>query len=158
MSRRWRGETGSRESGHHRIRAVDAVESRHGFARCVRRGSCGGADREDLSPAGTRAIARELTTLYAVVRDNVETLYAAVAAGFEGAASPPFVRREFDGYLDSGLLSRGFARMKFEARPAQHLAASSCYPQRETMRSWAPSAGLTRSRLSAPAWSQPRTA
>jgi hypothetical protein len=29
------------------------------------------------------------TTLYAVVRDNVETLYAAVAAGFEGAALPP---------------------------------------------------------------------
>jgi hypothetical protein len=37
------------------------------------------------------------TTLYAVVRDNVETLYAAVAAGFEGAALPPFVRRELDG-------------------------------------------------------------
>lgn len=29
------------------------------------------------------------TTLYAVVRDNVETLYAAVAAGFDGAALPP---------------------------------------------------------------------
>jgi len=52
------------------------------------------------------------TTLYAVVRDNVETLYAAVAAGFDGAALPPFVRREFDGYLACGLLCRGFARMK----------------------------------------------
>lgn len=31
----------------------------------------------------------ETTTLYAVVRDNVETLYAAVAAGFGGAALPP---------------------------------------------------------------------
>jgi hypothetical protein len=28
----------------------------------------------------------ETTTLYAVVSDNIETLYAAVAAGFEGAA------------------------------------------------------------------------
>jgi predicted nucleotidyltransferase len=37
-----------------------------------------------------------MTTLYAVVRDNVETLYAAVSAGFEGAALPAFVRREFD--------------------------------------------------------------
>jgi hypothetical protein len=36
----------------------------------------------------------ETTTLYAVVRDNVETLYAAVAAGFGGAALPQFVRRE----------------------------------------------------------------
>ncbi len=40
----------------------------------------------------------ETTTLYAVVRDNVETLYAAVAAGFEGAALPQFVRRELEGY------------------------------------------------------------
>jgi len=48
----------------------------------------------------------ETTTLYAVVRDNVETLYAAVAAGFEGVSLPPFVRREFDSYLDCGLLCR----------------------------------------------------
>jgi hypothetical protein len=33
----------------------------------------------------------ETTTLYAVVRDNVETLYAAVPVGFAGAALPPFV-------------------------------------------------------------------
>jgi hypothetical protein len=68
----------------------------------------------------------EMTTLYAVVRDNVETLYAAVAAGFEGAALSPFVRREFDGYLDCGLLCRGFARMKCDACAEQHLVAFSC--------------------------------
>jgi hypothetical protein len=68
----------------------------------------------------------ETTTLYAVVRDNVETLYAAVAAGFEGAALPPFVRREFDSYLDCGLLCRGFARMKCDACVEQHLVAFSC--------------------------------
>jgi hypothetical protein len=56
-----------------------------------------------LDASGVRGYQRhqpETTALYAVVRDNVETLYAAVAAGFEGATSPPFVRREPDGYLD----------------------------------------------------------
>jgi Transposase zinc-binding domain len=68
----------------------------------------------------------ETTTLYAVVRDNVETLYAAVAAGFEGAALPPFVRREVEGYLDCGLLCRGFARLKCESCTEQHLVAFAC--------------------------------
>jgi hypothetical protein len=68
----------------------------------------------------------ETTTLYAVVRDNVETLYAAVAAGFEGAALPPFVRRELEGYLDCGLLCRGFARLKCESCAEQHLVAFAC--------------------------------
>jgi hypothetical protein len=62
----------------------------------------------------------------AVVRDNVETLYAAVAAGFEGAALPTFVRRELERYLDCGLLCRGFARMKCDACVEQHLLAFSC--------------------------------
>ncbi|HKY40857.1 MAG TPA: transposase zinc-binding domain-containing protein [Polyangiaceae bacterium] len=68
----------------------------------------------------------ETTTLYAVVRDNVETLYAAVAAGFGGAALPPFVRRELEGYLDCGLLCRGFARLKCESCSEQHLVAFAC--------------------------------
>ena len=68
----------------------------------------------------------ETTTLYAVVRDNVETLYAAVASGFEGAALPPFVRRELEGYLDCGLLCRGFARLKCESCAEQHLVAFAC--------------------------------
>jgi hypothetical protein len=49
----------------------------------------------------------EETTLYAVVRDHLKTLYAAVEDGFEGAALPPFVRREFEDYLGCGLLCRG---------------------------------------------------
>jgi len=82
-----------------------------------------------LNASGVRGYQRhrpETTTLYAVVRDNVETLYAAVAAGFESAALPPFVRRELDGYLDCGLLCRGFARMKCDACAEQHLVAFSC--------------------------------
>jgi hypothetical protein len=67
----------------------------------------------------------ETTTLYAVVRDNLETLYAAVASGFDGAALPPFVRRELEGYLDCGLLCRGFARLKCQscARPGVVISA-----------------------------------
>ncbi|HVW25470.1 MAG TPA: transposase zinc-binding domain-containing protein, partial [Polyangiaceae bacterium] len=36
------------------------------------------------------------------------------------------MRREFDGYLDCGLLCRGFARMKCAACVEQHLVAFSC--------------------------------
>jgi len=68
----------------------------------------------------------EKTTLYAVVRENLATLYTAVEAGFEGAALPPFVRKELDGYLDCGLLCRGFARLKCDACVEQHLVAFSC--------------------------------
>jgi hypothetical protein len=60
------------------------------------------------------------------VRDNIETLHAAVASGFEGAALPPFVRRELEGYLDCGLLCRGFARLKCESCAEQYLVAFAC--------------------------------
>jgi len=81
----------------------------------------------DGRPAGNYERRRpETTTLYAVVRDNVETLYAAVAAGFDGAALPPFVRRELEGYLGCGLLCRGFARLKCDSCAEQHLVAFAC--------------------------------
>ena len=54
----------------------------------------------------------ETTTLYAVVRDNLETLYGAVDDGALPIAPPAFVRKELDGYLDCGLLGRGFAHVK----------------------------------------------
>ena len=54
----------------------------------------------------------ETTTLYEVVRDNLETLYGAVDDGALPIALPAFVRKELDGYLDCGLLCRGFARVK----------------------------------------------
>jgi hypothetical protein len=56
----------------------------------------------------------------------VETLYTAMAAGFEGAALPPFVRRELEGYLDCGLVCRGFLRIKWESCSEQHLVAFAC--------------------------------
>jgi hypothetical protein len=68
----------------------------------------------------------ELGTLYRVVRENLRTLYAAAQDGFAGAALPPFVRQEFEGYLDCGLLSRGFAHLQCEDCHAHLLVAFSC--------------------------------
>lgn len=67
----------------------------------------------------------EQTTLHRLVRENLETLYAAVDAG-EGAALPAFVRGELEGYLDCGLLCRGFAQLKCEGCGERRLVAFSC--------------------------------
>jgi hypothetical protein len=48
----------------------------------------------------------ERGALHQVVRDNLETLYAAVEQGC-AAPLPEFVRREFEQYLACGLLCRG---------------------------------------------------
>jgi len=68
----------------------------------------------------------ELTTLYEVVRDNLETLYAAVDDGALSVGLPAFVRKELDGYLDCGLLCRGFGRLRCERCHEGHLVAFSC--------------------------------
>jgi hypothetical protein len=49
----------------------------------------------------------EQSTLYRVVQQNLKTLYAAVEAGFAGAALPHFVRAELEGYLRCGLACHG---------------------------------------------------
>ena len=49
--------------------------------------------------------------MYQVVRDNLQTLYAAVEDGF-AAPLPAFVRDEFERYLDCGILIRGSSRSK----------------------------------------------
>ena len=68
----------------------------------------------------------ELSTLHRTVRENLQTLYAAVEAGFDGAALPSFVRKELEGYLDCGLLCRGFAHLKCEGCGERRLVAFSC--------------------------------
>jgi hypothetical protein len=68
----------------------------------------------------------ETTTLYHVVRENLDTLYGAVDDGVLPIALPPFVRRELDGYLNCGLLCRGFARLKCETCNECRLVAFSC--------------------------------
>ncbi len=64
-------------------------------------------------------------TLYEVVRDNLQTLYAAIEDGF-ASALPAFVRDEFERYLYCGLLCRGFARLECEQCHEQRLVAFSC--------------------------------
>jgi hypothetical protein len=54
----------------------------------------------------------EETTLYQVVQDNLATLYGAVDDGALAIALPRFVKKEREGYLDCGLLCRGFARLR----------------------------------------------
>jgi Putative transposase/Transposase zinc-binding domain len=66
----------------------------------------------------------ERTTLYAVVRDNIETLYAATAES--GVELPRFVRAELEGYLDCGLLCRGFAHLRCEGCRERRLVAFTC--------------------------------
>ena len=69
----------------------------------------------------------ELGALHQVVRENLQTLYAAAEAGF-ATKLPGFVRDELEAYLDCGLLCRGFAWMACtnpECRE-QRLVAFSC--------------------------------
>ena len=55
-----------------------------------------------MGPAVTYERRRpETTTLYQVVQENLETLYAAVDDGAVPIALPRFVRKELEGYLDS---------------------------------------------------------
>ena len=73
------------------------------------------------------------STLYEVVRDNIETLYEATEQGFSSPL-PAFVRREFDRYLECGLLCRGFAMLACEDCDERRLVAFSCKG-----RAWCPS-------------------
>jgi hypothetical protein len=65
-------------------------------------------------------------TLHRVVRENLLTLYAAAEDGFDGTPLPAFVRKELEGYLDCGLLCRGFAVLACQSCPERRLVAYSC--------------------------------
>jgi hypothetical protein len=61
--------------------------------------------------SGKPAYARrrpEATALHRVVRDNLRTLYAASEHGF-ASPLPGFVKDELEGFIDCGVLARGFA-------------------------------------------------
>jgi hypothetical protein len=68
----------------------------------------------------------ERTTLYEVVRDNVETLHGAIDDGAIAIRLPQHAKRELEAYLDCGLLCRGFARLRCESCDESHLVAFSC--------------------------------
>ena len=66
------------------------------------------------------------TTLYAVVRDNLETLYGAVDEGAVTIVLPAFVKKELEGFLDCGLLCRNFARLTCESCQDKRLVSFAC--------------------------------
>jgi Transposase zinc-binding domain len=68
----------------------------------------------------------ETTMLYAVVRDNLATLYSAVDDGALGIALPKFVRKELSGYLTCGMLCRGFGRLRCDGCTETRIVAFSC--------------------------------
>ena len=68
----------------------------------------------------------ESTTLYAVVRDNLATLYGAVDDGAVSIALPAFVKKELEGFLECGLACRGLARLRCEACGESRLVSFSC--------------------------------
>jgi hypothetical protein len=51
----------------------------------------------------------EQTPLYRLVRAHYETFAAEVGA--HGAGLPPFVKEEFEAYLECGILAYGFLRL-----------------------------------------------
>ncbi|WP_438028527.1 transposase zinc-binding domain-containing protein [Sorangium sp. So ce233] len=68
----------------------------------------------------------EKTTLYEIVRDNVETLYGAIDDGAIAVRIPKHAKKELEAYLDCGLLRRGFARLRCERCEESRLVAFSC--------------------------------
>jgi len=79
------------------------------------------------SPAVVYARRRpEETTLYKVVQDNLSTLYGAVADHALAIRLSGFVRKELEGYLECGLLCRGFARVQCGDCSKKRLVAFGC--------------------------------
>jgi hypothetical protein len=68
----------------------------------------------------------ERTTLYAVVRDNLETLYGAIDDGAIDVKVSKHARKELEAYLDCGLLCRGFARLRCGSCNESRLVGFSC--------------------------------
>ena len=91
--------------------------------------------RDWLSAAGFDLAGGEATyerrrpeegTLHRVVRENLRTLYSAAEEGFAGAPLPRFVRAELEGYVECGLLQRGFALIACRDSPERRPVAFSC--------------------------------
>ena len=94
--------------------------------------ACGSRRRGLVHLAGTAPARRyerhrpEQTTLYAVVRDNIETLYGAIGEDALDAKVSKHARKVLEGYLVCGLLYRGFARLRCGSCNESRLVAFSC--------------------------------
>jgi len=68
----------------------------------------------------------ERTVLHEVVRGHLQTFLAEARERSEGAGLPRFVEREFERYLDCGILAHGFARVRCGGCKHEFLVAFSC--------------------------------
>jgi hypothetical protein len=75
----------------------------------VARSAC----RARLLPEGYRPREPERTLYYRTIRDNVRTFLAAAAERDpSGRGVPKHVERSFEAFLDCGILSKGFGRVR----------------------------------------------
>ena len=71
-----------------------------------------------------------------MVRDNLETLEAAICDGALAVRIPEHARRELVAFLECGLLCRGFARFRCACGESR-LVAFSCKGGDSAPRAWA---------------------
>src|SRR6266566_5053617 len=81
-----------------------------------------------LAPAPSSYIPRDpsQTVLYRVVADHLETFLASLDADPDAAGLPAYVQREFDAYLQCGILAHGFLRLGCDTCPKELLLPFSC--------------------------------
>jgi hypothetical protein len=77
-------------------------------------------------PSGYYRRQPEQTPLYQLVLGELETFRREVAALGDGNGLPGFVWREFERYLDCGILARGFARVRCARCRDELLVGFSC--------------------------------
>ncbi len=66
------------------------------------------------------------TVLYHVIADHLETFLASLDADPDAAGLPAYVQREFDAYLQCGILAHGFLRLGCDTCPKELLLPFSC--------------------------------
>src|SRR3989442_7660579 len=66
------------------------------------------------------------TVLYHVMADHLETLLASLEADPDATGLPAYVQREFDAYLQCGILAHGFLRLGCDTCPKELLLPFSC--------------------------------
>src|SRR6266581_3304317 len=66
------------------------------------------------------------TVLYHVIADHLETFLASLDADPDAPGLPASVQREFDAYLQCGILAHGFLRLGCDTCPQELLLPFSC--------------------------------
>src|SRR5438132_7018497 len=66
------------------------------------------------------------TVLYHVIADHLETFLASLDADPDAPGLPAYVQREFDAYLQCGILAHGFLRLGCDTCPKELLLPFSC--------------------------------